>query len=104
MYFINAQSMWGSLENFASVRKVESSMQLKKPRSLGFPGGSVVKNLPANAGDVGSIPGLGRSPGVGNGDQLQYSCLENFTDRGAWWAPVHGVAESDTTEHAHTCH
>ena len=88
--------MWGSLENFASVRKVESSMQLKKPRSLGFPGGSVVKNLPANAGDVGSIPGLGRSPGVGNGDQLQYSCLENFTDRGAWRATVHGVSKSQT--------
>ena len=98
MYFINAQSMWGSLENFASVRKVESSMQLKKPRSLGFPGGSVVKNLPANAGDVGSIPGLGRSPGEGNGNPIQYSCLGNPVDGGDWWATVYGVAkESNTT-------
>ena len=46
--------MWGSFENFASIRKLERGMQLKKPRSLGFPGGSVVKNLPANAGDVGA--------------------------------------------------
>ena len=96
MYFINARSMWGSFENFASIRKLERGMQLKKPRSLGFPGGSVVKNLPANAGDVGSILGLGRSPGVGNGNRLHYSCLENFTDRGAWWVPVHGVAKSQT--------
>ena len=59
----------------------------------------VVKNLPANAEDVrdlGSIPGLGRFPGVGNGNPLQYSCLENAMDRGAWWATVHRVAESQT--------
>ena len=60
----------------------------------GFRGGSVVKNLPANAGDVGSIPVLGRSPGERNGNPLQYSCLENRMDRGAWWATVHGVAKS----------
>ena len=68
----------------------------------GFPGGSVVKNLPANAGDVGSIPGSGRYPGVGNGNPLQYSCLENFMDRGAWWTTVHGAAELDRTERLHT--
>ena len=62
----------------------------------GFPGGTMVKNLPANAGgarDVGSTPGTGRSPGKGNGNPLQYSCLENSTDRGAWWAAIHGVAK-----------
>ena len=58
----------------------------------GFPGGSVVKNLPANAGDVDLIPGSGRSPGEGNGNPLQYSCLGN-PHRGAWWATVHGVAK-----------
>ena len=58
----------------------------------GFPGGSVVKNLPANTGDVGSISVWGRSPGEGNGNPLQYSCLENPMDRGgAWQATVHGV-------------
>ena len=59
----------------------------------------VVKNLSANAGDVrdgGSIPGLGRSPGGGHGYPLQYACLENPMDRGAWWATVHGVAKSRT--------
>ena len=64
---------------------------------VGFPGGSVVKNLPANAGDAGSIPRSGRSPGEGNGNPLQYSCLENPVDRGVWQATVHGVAESNTT-------
>jgi len=56
---------------------------------LGFPGSSVVKNPPANAGDLGSIPGLGKSPGGGNGNPLQYSCLGNLMDRGAWRATVH---------------
>ena len=59
----------------------------------------VVKNLPANAGDAGFIPGLGRSPGGGNVNPLQYSCLENSMDRGTWWTTVYGVAELDTTEH-----
>ena len=60
-------------------------------------GGSVVKNLPANAGDVSLIPGSGRSPGEGNGNPPQYSCLRNPMDRGAWGATVHEVAkELDT--------
>jgi len=59
----------------------------------------VVKNLPANAGDVSdasSIPGMGRFPGGGHGNPLQYSCLENPMDRGPWWATLHGVAKSQT--------
>ena len=64
--------------------------------SLGFPGGSEVKASACNARDLGSIPGLGRSPGEGNGNPLQYSCLENPTDREACWATVHGVAKSQT--------
>ena len=63
-----------------------------------FPGDSVVKDLPAKARDMGSVPGSGRSPGEGNGDPPQYSCLEKSMDRGAWWTTVHGVAEEpDTT-------
>ena len=61
--------------------------------SQGFPGGSAVKNPPANAGHTGLIPGLGRSPGEGNGNPLQYSCLENPMDREAWQAIVHGVTK-----------
>ena len=64
--------------------------------SLGFPGGTMVKNLPANAGDAGLIPESGRSAGGGNSNLLQYSCLENPMDGGAWWSTVHGVAESQT--------
>ena len=61
-----------------------------------FPGGSVVKNLPANAGNTGTIPGFGRSPGGGNGNPLQYSWLENLMDRGAWGPTVHAVIKSRT--------
>ena len=75
------------------------------PLCMGFPGGSVVKNPPANAGEVGLIPGMGRSSGVGNGNPFQYSCLENPMSRGAWRATVHAVAKSqmqfEVTEHAH---
>ena len=63
----------------------------------GFPGGSVVKNLPANAGDMASIPGLGRFPGERNGNPLQYSCLGNPMDREVWQAAVHGVTKAPET-------
>ena len=66
---------------------------------MGFSGGLVIKNPPANAGDtrdLGLIPGSERAPGVGNGNPLQYSCLENSMDRGNWRATVHGAAESWT--------
>ena len=73
--------------------------RLTIPVFLGFPCGSAGKESTCNTGDLGSIPGLGKSPGEGDGNPFQYSCLENPTDRGAWWAAVHGVTESDTTEH-----
>ena len=63
---------------------------------VSFPGGSDGKESACNAGDPGSISGLGRSPGEGNGNPLQYYCLENSTDRGAWQATVHGVVKSQT--------
>ena len=66
---------------------------------VGFPGGTVIKKyLPANAGDKGSILRWGRFLGEGNNNPLQYSCLENFRTRGAWWATVQEVKESDSTE------
>ena len=75
---------------------------LRPPPPRDFPGGSVVKNPPANAGDTGNVSLIlksGRSPGIGNGNLLQYSCLENPMDRGGWWATVRWVTkESDTTE------
>ena len=64
--------------------------------SFSFPGGSVVKNLPANVRNRGLIPGSGRSPGEGNGSPLQYSCLEKSMDREAWWVTIHRVAKSRT--------
>ena len=63
---------------------------------MAIPGGSEGKASACNAGDPASIPGSGRSPGEGNGNPLQYPCLENPRDRGAWWATVHGVAKSRT--------
>ena len=67
--------------------------KMKLMSRMGFPGGSVVKNPPVNAGQLGSIPGSGRSPRGGNGNPLQYSCLGNSKDRGAWGAIVHGVVK-----------
>ena len=63
---------------------------------MGFPGSLAGKESTCNAGDLGSIPGLGRFPGGGHGNSLQYYCLENLMDRGAWWATVHRVAKSQT--------
>ena len=76
---------------------------------MGFPGGAVVKNPPANAEDArdtGSTPGLGRSPGVGNGHPFQYSCLKNPMNRRVWQATSHGVAKSEMTKRlsTHTQH
>ena len=72
------------------------SKRVPENLELGFPGGSEVKASACNAGDLGSIPGSGRSPGEENGNPLQYSCLENPMDGGAWWATVHGIAKSQT--------
>ena len=85
--------IWQSNEKI--LNKSESSSQLIMIFLL-VPGGSDGKASAYNAGDPGSIPGSGRSPGEGNGNPLQYSCLENPMDGGAWWATVHGVAESWT--------
>ena len=74
----------------------ELSFSSSSPKFLDFPGSSDGKESACNAGNVGSIPGSGRSPGEGNSNPLQYSCLENSMDRGAWQATVHGVAESWT--------
>ena len=70
--------------------------RLPTPVLLGFPGGSDDKESACNMGDLGSVPGLGRSPGGGHGNPIQYSCLENPKDRRAWPAIVHGVTESQT--------
>ena len=83
------------------MRKKPTNLSLFHVQCKNFPDGSMVKNLPANAGDLDSIPGSGRSPGEGNGKPLQYSCLENSMDRGAWWGPW-GHKESDTTKQLNT--
>ena len=83
------------------IIQTEPKLNELKPRvSLGFPGDSDGKESACNAGVLGSISGLGRSPGKGNGNPLQYSCLENSVDRGAWRATVYGGKESDATEWA----
>ena len=84
-------------KHFAEER-CDLNLVLKDELSLNKPGGSDSKASAYNVGDSGSIPGSGRSSGEGNGNPLQYSCLENSMDRGAWWAKVHGVTELDTTE------
>ena len=86
------------LNNWTELRDAIFSAE---PEDLGFPGGSDGKESTCNAGALGSIPGLGKSPGEGHGNLLQYSCLENSKERGAWWATVNVVSESDTTEHTH---
>ena len=80
---------------FCCSSQVTPNVSLKLPtlHLKGFPGGLAVRNLPAKAGDLSSIPGLGRSPGGGNGNPLQYSCLGNPMNSGAWWAIVHEVAQ-----------
>ena len=75
------------LESISAFLEIE-------PCVLGFPCSSVSNESACSAGDLGSIPGLGRSPGEGNGNPLQYPCLENLMDRGTWWTAVHEVAKS----------
>ena len=100
-YFISVESCnvcaWLLSIQFPSI--AQSCRTLCDPMDCstpGFPGASVINNLAASAGDVGLIPGSGRSPGEGNGNPLQYSCLENPMDAGSWWAIVHGVVMGQT--------
>ena len=79
-----------------SILLFSVKLQHESAIGIGFPGGSEVKVSASNMGDLGPIPGSGRSPGGGNGNPLEYSCLENPMDGGAWWTVVHGVAKSQT--------
>ena len=83
-------------QSLAGLIAASKDLDPTHPRSC-FPCGSVVKNSPASAGDPGLIPGLEKSPGGGNGTQLQYSCQKNLMDRGAWWATVCGVKHPPLT-------
>ena len=92
--------MSGAQDNWEFCPITSFWIVLKKK---GFPGGSVTENSSTNAGDVGSISGSGRSLAEGNGYPLQYSCLENPMNRGAWWAKVHRVAKSQTQLKTKAC-
>ena len=91
-------SPWGCKESDTTERLNWTKVSVIKSLNMtkGFPGGSVVKNPPANSGDAHSIPGSGRSLGIRNGNPVQYSCLEKSMDRGAWQGTVHGVTKSWT--------
>ena len=95
IYILNVLNVW--IES-KKVIKCEGNIKPFLAKDLGFSSGSDSKEFTYSAGDLGSVPGLGRSSGEANGYPLQCSCLENPSDGGAWWATVHGVAESDTTE------
>ena len=93
---INYRSEWDWHRSHNVTLVLILDIYSTKRVNLGFPGGSDSKASTCNAGDLGSIPGSGRSPGEGNGNPLQYCCLENSMEGGAWWATVHGVAKSRT--------
>ena len=97
----NTHWSWPFLTTTWNQGHESSTTQIK-----GLPGGTVGKNLLANVGDTrdtGSIPGLGRSPGEGKGNPLQYSCVGNPVDRGAWWFTVHGAAKELDSATEHSC-
>ena len=90
------ESIAGMFENCCILKFKVSPVGLKYCLPEDFPGGSDGKESACSVRDLGSVPGLTRSPGEGNGNTLQYSCLENSMDRRAWWATVHGVTEGRT--------
>ena len=92
----NLPAMQEAPVRFLGQEDVLEKGEAARSNILGFPGGSEGKESTCNPGALGSIPGLGRSPGGGHGYPLQYSCREKPMDRGAWWATVHGAAKSQT--------
>ena len=97
VWFISLSIKLSSSIHAVAKNKISFFLRLSNSPYRELPGGSVVENLPVNAGDAGSIPRSGRSPGEGNGNPVQYSCLENPTDRGARWATVRGVTKQSDT-------
>ena len=95
IFFIYKEKNMNNIETTCKKKKRKKLKYVFK-KTLGFPGGSNGKESACGTGDSGSIPGSGRSPGEGNGNQLQYSCLENFMNRRAWWAIVYGITKSQT--------